>query len=178
MQIPDNTVTMHTQQMPALVTTAAQSTLHDALTNRLNQNMSKANAASSPQVSAQTSSLHHLNKSLPQEPSPTQILTRARMQDLVREVDPNEQLDDDVEEILLQMADDFVESAITNACLLAKHRKASTVEVKDLQLHLERNWNMWIPGFGTDELRPYKRSSVNDAHKQRLTLIRKATKKY
>lgn len=59
-----------------------------------------------------------------------------RLQDLVREVDPNEQLDEDVEDVLLQMADDFVDSAITAGCLLAKHRKSTTVEVKDLQLHL------------------------------------------
>ncbi|KDR22629.1 transcription initiation factor TFIID subunit 12 [Zootermopsis nevadensis] len=107
-----------------------------------------------------------------------QILTRSRLQDLVREVDPTEQLDEDVEELLLQLADDFVESTVGAACLLAKHRRASTVEVKDVQLHLERNWNMWIPGFGTDELRPYKRAAVTEAHKQRLALIRKALKKY
>ncbi|XP_069676309.1 transcription initiation factor TFIID subunit 12 [Periplaneta americana] len=107
-----------------------------------------------------------------------QILTRPRLQDLVREVDPTEQLDEEVEELLLQLADDFVESTVGAACLLAKHRRASTVDVKDVQLHLERNWNMWIPGFGTDELRPYKRASVTEAHKQRLALIRKALKKY
>jgi hypothetical protein len=55
---------------------------------------------------------------------------------LVREVDPTEQLDEEVEELLLQLADDFVESAVGAACLLAKHRRASTVEVKDVQLHL------------------------------------------
>ena len=65
-----------------------------------------------------------------------QILTRPRLQDLVREVDPTEQLDEEVEELLLQMADDFVESTVGAACLLAKHRKASTVDVKDVQLHL------------------------------------------
>ncbi|KAJ9599660.1 hypothetical protein L9F63_026495, partial [Diploptera punctata] len=106
------------------------------------------------------------------------ILTRPRLQDLVREVDPTEQLDEEVEELLLQLADDFVESTVGAACLLAKHRKASTVEVKDVQLHLERNWNMWIPGFGTDELRPYKRATITEAHKQRLALIRKTLKKY
>ncbi|GLG93295.1 Transcription initiation factor TFIID subunit 12 [Gryllus bimaculatus] len=109
---------------------------------------------------------------------PSVILTRPRLQDLVREVDPTEQLDEEVEELLLQLADDFVESTVSAACLLAKHRNASTVEVKDVQLHLERQWNMWLPGFGTDELRPYKRAPVTEAHKQRLALIRKSLKKY
>jgi len=30
----------------------------------------------------------------------------------------------------------------------------------------ERHWNMWIPGFGSDEVRPYKRSAMTEAHKQ------------
>jgi len=30
----------------------------------------------------------------------------------------------------------------------------------------ERHWNMWIPGFGSDEVRPYKRSATTEAHKQ------------
>jgi len=107
-----------------------------------------------------------------------QVLSRPRLQELVREIDPTEQLDEEVEELLLQIADDFIENTVNSACLLAKHRKVSKVEVKDVQLHLERNWNMWIPGFGTDELRPYKRATVTEAHKQRLALIRKAIKKY
>ncbi|XP_057324613.1 transcription initiation factor TFIID subunit 12 [Microplitis mediator] len=107
-----------------------------------------------------------------------QFLTKSKLQDLVREVDPTEQLEEEVEEMLLQLADDFVETTVNAACLLAKHRHANTVEVKDVQLHLERNWNMWIPGFGTDEVRPFKRATVTEAHKQRLALIRKSIKKY
>lgn len=38
--------------------------------------------------------------------------------------------------MLLQLADDFVETTVNAACLLAKHRHANTVEVKDVQLHL------------------------------------------
>ena len=37
---------------------------------------------------------------------------------------------------------------------------------------------MWIPGFGTEEIRPYKRSGATEAHKQRMAIIRKALKKY
>ncbi|XP_037924722.1 transcription initiation factor TFIID subunit 12 isoform X2 [Hermetia illucens] len=106
------------------------------------------------------------------------VLTKPRLQELVREVDPTEQLDEEVEELLLQIADDFVEDTVKAACAFAKHRKVSKIEVRDVQLHLERKWNMWIPGFGTDELRPYKRATVTEAHKQRLALIRKTIKKY
>ena len=40
-----------------------------------------------------------------------------------------------------------------------------------LILHLlfwfsERNWNMWIPGFGSEELKPYKKAATTEAHKQ------------
>ncbi|XP_011560050.2 transcription initiation factor TFIID subunit 12 [Plutella xylostella] len=108
----------------------------------------------------------------------TQLLSRPRLQELVREVDPTVQLDEEVEEMLLQLADDFIDTTLNAACALAKHRHAPTVELRDVQLHLERQWNMWIPGFGNDELRPYKRSTVTEAHRQRMALIRKTIKKY
>lgn len=106
------------------------------------------------------------------------MLDKKRLQELVKEVDPNEQLDEDVEDLLMQIADDFIEQTVVSACSLARHRRAGTIEVKDVQLVLERNWSMWIPGFGTDEIRPHKRSAQTEAHKQRLALIRKAIKKY
>lgn len=64
------------------------------------------------------------------------MLTKPRLQELVREIDPTEQLDEEVEELLLQIADDFIENTVNAACLLAKHRKVAKVEVKDVQLHL------------------------------------------
>ncbi len=87
------------------------------------------------------------------------------MQDLVKEIDPNEQLDEDVEEVkyylttnryrnqnnkwkinifkmLLQVADDFIENVINNSCQLAKHRKSNSLEAKDVQFHL--GLNFWI----------------------------------
>lgn len=67
---------------------------------------------------------------------------------------------------------------MSQACALAKHRKAATIDVRDVQMVLERTWNMWIPGFGAQELRPYKRSATSEAHRQRLAVIKKALKKY
>lgn len=106
------------------------------------------------------------------------ILEKRRIADLVKEVDPMEQLDEDVEELLMEVADDFIDNVATAACLLAKHRKSTSLDVKDVQLHLERNWNMWIPGFGSDEIRPYRKAPTTEAHKQRLALIKKNMKKY
>ncbi|XP_075984422.1 TATA-box binding protein associated factor 12 [Anticarsia gemmatalis] len=108
----------------------------------------------------------------------SQVLSRPRLQELVREVDPTVQLDEEVEEMLLLLADDFIDTALNSSCSLAKHRHSANVELKDVQLHLERQWNMWIPGFGNDELRPYKRAAVTEAHRQRMALIRKTIKKY
>ena len=108
----------------------------------------------------------------------TQVLDKKRLQELVREVDPNEQLDEEVEDLLLHIADDFIEQTVMASCALAKHRKANSVDVRDVQLVLERNWNMWIPGFGTEDVKPFKRSATTEAHKARMALIRKALKKY
>ena len=80
---------------------------------------------------------------------------------MVREVDPN-----------------FIQSTVTASCQLAKHRQATALETSDVQMDIgmrfllflelfviqniqisaERQWNMWIPGFETDKLRPYKRA--------------------
>merc|ERR550525_916775 len=78
----------------------------------------------------------------------TQVLDKKRLQELVKEVDPNEQLDEDVEDLLLHIADDFIEQTVMASCSLAKHRRAPAVEVKDVQLVLEKKWNMWIPAVG------------------------------
>lgn len=73
--------------------------------------------------------------------------------------------------------------SVSNACLVAKHRGAKNVEVKDVQLILEKNYNLYIPGFGSLPLNEefknaYKKSPATEAHKQRMALIKKTLKKF
>lgn len=133
-----------------------------------------------------TSMLHTIQNSNPikvHQGSPStseyvEVLPKSRLADLVREIDTNLNLEDDVEEYLMKYVDEFIDRVINGACLIAKHRQDNTIEVKDMQQFLIRNYDIWIPGFGTDELKPYKRSATMESHKQRLALIRRALKKY
>ncbi|KAL0956738.1 hypothetical protein HGRIS_002858 [Hohenbuehelia grisea] len=78
---------------------------------------------------------------------------RRSIQDLVASVDPNVKIEPEVEDLLLSIADEFIDSVTNFGCRLAKHRGSDTLEVRDLQLHLERNHNIRIPGFASDEAR-------------------------
>ncbi|GBG78731.1 hypothetical protein CBR_g27956 [Chara braunii] len=106
--------------------------------------------------------------------SQAEILGKRSIQELLAQIDPRERLDPDVEDVLLEIADDFIETTTTFACALARHRKSTMLEAKDILLHLERNWHIVIPGFAGEEYRPYRRAPVSEAHKHRLSLVRKS----
>ncbi|KDQ57396.1 hypothetical protein JAAARDRAFT_78605 [Jaapia argillacea MUCL 33604] len=85
--------------------------------------------------------------------TPAEQSMRRSIQDLVSSIDPNVKIESEVEDLLLDIADEFIDSVTNFGCRLAKHRGGDTLEVRDLQLHLERNHNIRIPGFSTDETR-------------------------
>ncbi|CAJ0886130.1 5170_t:CDS:2 [Entrophospora sp. SA101] len=96
------------------------------------------------------------------------IVAKRKIQELVEQIDPRERLEPEVEDLLLDIADEFITSVTSFACRLAKHRKSDTLEVKDLQLHLERNWNIRIPGFASDEIRSVRKPVIAATHQQKL----------
>ncbi|KAF8482953.1 transcription initiation factor TFIID subunit A-domain-containing protein [Russula ochroleuca] len=82
--------------------------------------------------------------------TPGDASMRRSIQDLVISIDPNIKIEPEVEDLLLDIADEFIDSVTNFGCRLAKHRAGDTLEVRDLQLHLERNHNIRIPGFASD----------------------------
>jgi transcription initiation factor TFIID subunit 12 len=58
---------------------------------------------------------------------------------------------------VLSVADEFVDQVITAACKCAKARGSKTLEIRDIQLILERNYNIRIPGYASDEIRTVRK---------------------
>lgn len=58
---------------------------------------------------------------------------------LTKHVDPNAQLDEEVEDWLLSYSDNFLEQVIEGACAIAAHRKATSLEVQDIETYLGEN---------------------------------------
>lgn len=100
------------------------------------------------------------------------VLTKRKLSELVNSIGADEgdgktTIDGDVEELLLDLADEFISSVTGFACRLAKHRKVDSVDVKDIQLHLERNWNIRIPGYAMDEIRSTRKWQPTQAYNQK-----------
>lgn len=102
------------------------------------------------------------------------VLTKRKLTELVNTIGADEgdgktNIDGDVEELLLDLADEFITSVTGFACRLAKHRKVDSVDVRDVQLHLERNWNIRIPGYAMDEIRATRKWQPSSSYNQKVS---------
>ncbi|KAI4710391.1 hypothetical protein J4E89_004846 [Alternaria sp. Ai002NY15] len=87
------------------------------------------------------------------------VLSKRKLDELVRQVTggSEEALTPEVEEAVLQLADDFVDNVISNACKLSKLRDSPQLDIRDIQVILERNYNIRIPGYASDEVRTVRK---------------------
>ncbi|KAF2769496.1 hypothetical protein EJ03DRAFT_246996, partial [Teratosphaeria nubilosa] len=88
------------------------------------------------------------------------VLSKRKLDELVRQVTGGGEdgfLSPEVEELALGYVDDFVDNVITAACKLAKAKPSQTLDIKDFQIALERNYGIRIPGYSLDEVRSVKK---------------------
>ncbi|OWZ18976.1 hypothetical protein PHMEG_0006848 [Phytophthora megakarya] len=66
--------------------------------------------------------------------------------ELLRSIDPKYCFQPAVEELLLDMATDFVQDVVDFSSSLAKHRRSTTLEPRDLQFCLAKNYGISLAG--------------------------------
>lgn len=101
-------------------------------------------------------------------------ISRDALEQMIKECAPGETFDEDVKTALLHLADDFVEEVATQSHRLAKLRNADVIDAKDVALHLEREWDIVVPGTSGEELKPYKRPQKPGTQVQREMKVRKS----
>lgn len=72
------------------------------------------------------------------------------------------------------MADSFVDSVLHAACRIAKERGAKTLEIRDIQLVLERGYNIRIPGYSSEELRMVRKIQPSAAWINKMSAVQAA----
>lgn len=102
------------------------------------------------------------------------------IQELCRELTTTEVLENNVEKILCEMSDSFLETVVDSACLIARHRKSENITIKDLAFSVQQNFNIFEPGKYTKDIykinnSQFKNHSTED-HKKRLELTKEDTK--
>ncbi|KAK0649387.1 transcription initiation factor TFIID subunit A-domain-containing protein [Cercophora newfieldiana] len=96
------------------------------------------------------------------------VLNKKKLDELVRQVcggtaegQEGNLLTPEVEESVLNLADHFVDNVLQTACRNAKERGSKVLEIRDLQLVLERSYNIRIPGYSSEELRTVRKVQPN-----------------
>lgn len=74
-----------------------------------------------------------------------------RIADMVASLDPSYSIDSQAQEQVLQLCDDFLDRVVKQSLQLASHRHSKILDVVDVQLVLQKQWNIVVPGLG-----PYK----------------------
>ncbi|KAH8668781.1 transcription initiation factor TFIID subunit A-domain-containing protein [Xylariales sp. PMI_506] len=109
------------------------------------------------------------------------VLNKRKLDELVRQVcgggppgQDGNYLTPDVEESVNQVADHFIDNVMVMACRLAKERGSKVLEIRDLQLVLERVYNIRIPGYTSDELRTVRKPQPNGSWVSKISAVQAA----
>jgi len=89
-------------------------------------------------------------------------------------LDPSHKLDPSVEGCLMELYEEMIGNAISFGCNNVKRRQGSSLKPRDMAVYLERVWGLCVPGFNTDQLRPYRRAAPSELHRARIKAARQS----
>lgn len=72
------------------------------------------------------------------------------------------------------MADNFVDNVINAACQLCKQRGSKVLEIRDIQMVLERTYNIRVPGYSADELRTVRKAQPSSSWIAKMSAVQAA----
>jgi transcription initiation factor TFIID subunit 12 len=75
---------------------------------------------------------------------------------------------------ILTVADQFVDQVLQAACKNAKERGSKILEIRDIQLTLERGYNIRIPGYASDEIRTVRKIQPSPAWISKMSAVQAA----
>ena len=103
------------------------------------------------------------------------VLSKSKLDSLVREVTGTPtSLAPETAEAVLTLTDDFVDTVIRSACRLAKFRGAQALEVRDIEVVLERDHGIRIPGHAVEEGRTVKKSTPTTGWQVKMQAVQAA----
>lgn len=112
------------------------------------------------------------------------VLSKRKLDELVRQVtgaapaasdsESSNVLTPEVEEVMLELADDFTDDVLSEACKLAKMRSNMTLDIRDIQIVLERKYGIRIPGYSLDEARTVKKFQPAAAWQNKMQAVQAA----
>lgn len=134
-------------QTPAAATTRVSTPTASTAATPGGNNLSVSTPAPSGSNAASTSAAPAAAAVVVQAPAPRQssdprpdpggrMVTKRKLRDLLAGIDDGDRLVDSAEDLLQDVADEFVKSVCTFACRLAKHRGSERLEVRDIAFHL------------------------------------------
>lgn len=110
------------------------------------------------------------------------FLNKPALQQLLTKIGGSKlHLKPEVETALTELIEDLIGQALSFGCSMARRRQSAGAAAEDLVLQpadvaafLEHSWQLHVPGFGGDALRPYKRPAASELHKTRAAAVRRA----
>ncbi|CAI2349013.1 unnamed protein product [Caenorhabditis sp. 36 PRJEB53466] len=115
------------------------------------------------------------------------IMDKIKLDELMAQISTTTVLEENVKEVLIEYADDFVSALIDKACKMIKHREVKKIESRDIEFILKNCYNMPVaPRASTQVFGGHSESVIDlskekhiptEAHKQRLALLKKQIRK-